>query len=220
MFNIIEKFLSIDGEGPTSGQLATFIRFHGCNLRCTWCDTVYSFSKENISEQCSAESLFQYIIKNRTKNVTLTGGEPLLQDGLQELLELLHKEEHILVHIETNGSIPIGSWKQTFPSVSFIVDFKLPASGMTHMMNLQNLELVNQNDVYKFVVADYSDLEYAYKIITNYRLCDRTNVFFSPVLGKIEPVEIVEYMKQKNLVDITLQLQLHKIIWSPDQKGV
>lgn len=219
MFNIIEKFLSIDGEGPTSGQLATFIRFQGCNLRCSWCDTVYSFDDSNITEKISAEEILKYILSNGAENVTLTGGEPLLQKNLQILLSLLVQEK-LCIHIETNGSIPILVWKEQFPSVSFIVDFKLPSSKMTDTMNLENLNVVDKNDVYKFVIADYKDLEYADDILSKYHLCDRTRVFFSPVLGKIEPLEIVDFMKERNLNKVTLQLQLHKIVWSPDKKGV
>ena len=83
MFNIVEKFLSIDGEGPTAGELATFIRFQGCNLRCSWCDTTYSFEKESIKEVLSAEEIYEYIKKNKAINDTLTGGEPLIQNGIE-----------------------------------------------------------------------------------------------------------------------------------------
>lgn len=219
MFNIIEKFLSVDGEGPTSGQLATFIRFQGCNLHCSWCDTTYSFSESNIKERVSAKELLQYILSNGAKNVTLTGGEPLLQENLQELLVLLGKED-LCVHIETNGSLPISYLKKKYPFLCFIVDFKLPSSNMTDKMYLENLQYVDKKDVYKFVISNKEDLEYAYDILTTYQLYNRTNVFFSPVLNKIEPVEIVNFMKEKQLDQVTLQLQLHKIIWSPDTKGV
>ena len=87
MFNIIEKFLSIDGEGPTAGELATFIRFQGCNLRCSWCDTKYSWAKEDITEKLNAYEIYKYIKNNKVKNVTLTGGEPLIQNNIEEFLD-------------------------------------------------------------------------------------------------------------------------------------
>ena len=104
MFNIIEKFVSIDGEGPTAGELATFIRFQGCNLRCSWCDTTYSFDKSEITEVLSAEEIYDYIKSTGVSNVTLTGGEPLFQKNIDEVLSLLNDDKNLVVHIETNGA--------------------------------------------------------------------------------------------------------------------
>ena len=222
MFNIIEKFLSIDGEGPTSGQLATFIRFQHCKLRCSWCDTTYSWNKENTTEVLSAKEIYDYIKANGVKNVTLTGGEPLIQEGIYELLELLDKDNQLLVHIETNGSVDILPFKKKFKggNISYIVDFKLPKSGMTKNMNLENLKNVEKRDVYKFVVGSNEDLEVAYNIIKEYDLTSKCLVYFSPVLGEIEMDKIVEFMKDKKLNDVRLQVQLHKIIWHKDARGV
>ena len=107
MFPIIEKFLSIDGEGPTAGELATFVRFQGCNLRCSWCDTTYSFGGDQVTEQQTAQEIYDYIRENPARNVTLTGGEPLLQSGIEALLELLNQDSRLQVHVETNGSVNI-----------------------------------------------------------------------------------------------------------------
>lgn len=220
IFNVIEKFLSVDGEGPTSGQLATFIRFQGCNLRCSWCDTTYSYNKESISETLSAEEIYEYIKENQVINVTLTGGEPLLQENIEELLELLNNDESLNVHIETNGSVDIEPFKKAFDNLTFIVDFKLPLSGMTSKMNLNNLKSVDYNDVYKFVIGSHEDLEKAYEIIKEYDLTERCLVYFSPVSSVINMQDIVEYMKQRNLNKVRLQVQLHKIIWNPETRGV
>lgn len=222
MFNIIEKFLSIDGEGPTSGELATFIRFQGCNLRCSWCDTTYSWNKENTSEVLTAEEIYKYIKENKVTNVTLTGGEPLIQKNIHELLELLNSDDNLKVHIETNGAVNIGPFKNKFikNNISYIVDFKLPSSNMMDRMDFNNLSIVESNDVYKFVIGSKEDLEIAYEIICKYNLTSKCFVYLSPVSGNIEMQEIVEFMKDKNLNKVRLQVQLHKIIWDKNARGV
>lgn len=220
MFNIIEKFLSIDGEGPTAGELATFIRFQGCNLRCSWCDTAYSFGKEGIKEVLSAEEIYEYIKKNNAVNVTLTGGEPLIQEGIEELLELLDRDESLKVHIETNGSVDIKPFKEKYKNIIYILDYKLPSSKMTNKMKKNNLKSVENKDVYKFVLGNMEDLMVAYNIIKEYDLDKRCLVYLSPVFGQIELQDIVEFMKEKNLNRVKLQVQLHKIVWNKDMRGV
>ena len=220
MFNIIEKFVSIDGEGPSAGELAVFIRFQGCNLRCSWCDTTYSFDKSEITEILSAEEIYNYIKETGVSNVTLTGGEPLFQDNIDEILCLLNDDKDLTVHIETNGAIDILPFKEKYPNLIFILDYKLPSSKMTNLMVLENFNHVEKTDVYKFVLGSEEDLQEAYKIITKFNLVDKCLVYFSPVFGAIELEDIVEFMKDKNLNKVRLQVQLHKIIWDPNMKGV
>lgn len=222
MFNIVEKFLSIDGEGPTSGELAVFIRFQGCNLRCSWCDTTYSWDKESISEMLSAKEIYDYITENGVINVTLTGGEPLIQENINKLLALLNSEDKLKIHIETNGAVDIEPFKKkhTGKNISYIVDFKLPSSKMSEKMNLNNLKVVDNNDVYKFVVGSKEDLEMAYDIILKYDLTSKCLVYLSPVSGNIDMQEIVDFMKDKKLNKVRLQTQLHKIIWDKNARGV
>ena len=222
MFNIIEKFLSVDGEGPSSGELATFIRFQGCNLRCSWCDTDYSWNSENISEKLSAEDIYNYIKKNNVNNVTLTGGEPLIQENIDELLSIINEDKNLNIHIETNGSIDIEPFKRKYTkgNISYIVDFKLHSSNMIEKMNYNNLTCVGHEDVYKFVIGSMTDLEIAYEIIEKYDLINKCLVYLSPVTGNIEMNEIVEFMKEKNMNKVKLQVQLHKIIWDKDTRGV
>ena len=203
MFNIIEKFVSIDGEGPTAGELATFIRFQGCNLRCSWCDTTYSFDKSEITEVLSAQEIYDYIKSTGVSNVTLTGGEPLFQENIDEVLSLLNDDKNLVVHIETNGAID-----------------KLASSNMTHLMKLDNLNYVTNKDVYKFVLGSDEDLQEAYELITKFNLTNKCLVYFSPVFGAIKLEDIVEFMKEKNLNKVRLQVQLHKVIWDPNMKGV
>ena len=220
MFPIIEQFLSVDGEGPTAGRLAAFVRFQGCNLRCSWCDTTYSFEQENVTAYRTAEEIYKIIKESGASCVTLTGGEPLLQPEIGSLLKILNEDDSLLTHIETNGSVDITPFVEEFPNLCFIVDYKLEGSNMTAQMNENNLTAVRPVDTYKFVVSSLADLQQATDVIRKNRLCERTQVFFSPVLGKIEPAEIVEFMKTERLDKVRLQLQLHKIIWDPAQKGV
>lgn len=220
MFPIIEQFLSVDGEGPTAGRLAAFVRFQGCNLRCSWCDTTYSFEQENVTAYRTAEEIYKIIKESGASCVTLTGGEPLLQPEIGSLLKILNEDDSLLTHIETNGSVDITPFVEEFPNLCFIVDYKLEGSNMTAQMNENNLTAVRPVDTYKFVVSSLRDLQQATDVIRKNRLCERTQVFFSPVLGKIEPAEIVEFMKTERLDKVRLQLQLHKIIWDPVQKGV
>lgn len=222
MYNVVEKFLSIDGEGPSSGEIATFIRFQGCNLRCSWCDTAYSWEKESTNELLSSNEIYEYIKSNGSTNVTLTGGEPLIQDNIHELIELLSSDETIKIHIETNGSVDIEPFKKRHhkSNIIYIVDYKLPSSKMDKFMNLTNLSNVERNDVYKFVIGSLEDLHEAYEIIQKYDLTTKCLVYFSPVSGIIELEEIVEFMKDKKLNNVRLQVQLHKIIWDKNARGV
>ncbi len=225
-YNVIEKFFSIDGEGPTAGQIATFIRFGGCNLNCSWCDTSYSTPMDIKGTPMTKEEIYEYIKKNGAVNVTLTGGEPLIQPNIDELLIYLSKDETLKIHIETNGSVDIKPFKDklkasNYPNnVEFILDFKLPHSKMTSLMNLDNLKHVDIQDVYKMVIASKDDLLKAKEIIDQYNLTNKCLVYFSPALGHIEPVEIVDFMKEHTLNKVRLQLQLHKFIWSPDTREV
>ena len=220
MFNIIEKFVSIDGEGPTAGELATFIRFQGCNLRCSWCDTTYSFDKSEITEVLSAEEIYDYIKSTGVSNVTLTGGEPLFQENIDEVLSLLNDDKNLVVHIETNGAIDIIPFKEKYPNIIFILDYKLASSNMTHLMKLDNFNHVTNKDVYKFVLGSDEDFQESYELITKFNLTNKCLVYFSPVFSAIELEDIVEFMKEKNLNKVRLQVQLHKVIWDPNMKGV
>lgn len=221
-FQVIEKFVSIDGEGPTAGILAVFIRFKGCNLRCAWCDTAYSWEPEAIAEGMTTDEICAFIHETGIKHVTLTGGEPLIQEGIEALLEKLLQDKDLLIHIETNGSVDISLFKarNSSPQIRYIVDYKLPGSGMTNRMAAANLEAVGGNDVYKFVLASEEDLEMAFKVIEAHDLCGRCLVYFSPITKLLSPAEVVEFMKEKKLGKVKLQLQLHKIIWDETQRGV
>ena len=220
-YNIAEKFISINGEGTTAGQLSVFIRFKGCNLNCSYCDTKWANEPNTVAEVMTENNIYKYIKSSGIKNVTLTGGEPLIQKDIIILLEKLAADKALVVEIETNGSIDVNdviNIKANRPSLT--MDYKLSSSGMENFMNTHNFELLEKKDTVKFVVGSASDLERAKQIIENYRLTKKCNVYFSPVFGSIEPTEIVEYMIQSKLNGVNLQLQMHKIIWSPDKRGV
>ncbi|MBP5318261.1 MAG: putative 7-carboxy-7-deazaguanine synthase QueE [Paludibacteraceae bacterium] len=215
-FPVIEKFVSIDGEGPTAGALSVFVRFAGCNLRCAWCDTSYAWQTEPQTEYLSAAEIAAYVQSTGVRHVTLTGGEPLMQKGLIGLLSRLSDYE---IHIETNGSLPIQPLRIS-ERIHFVVDYKLPDSGMEAHMYLPNLAAVTAADAYKFVIASQADLDKALLIIRQYRLTERCQVFLSTVFDRFAPALVVEAMARERLNGVKLQLQLHKYIWDIQKRGV
>ena len=221
-FKVIEKFLSIDGEGPTAGEIATFIRLGGCNLKCGWCDTEYSISPKTEGEFLSKEDIYAYIKENDSINVTITGGEPLIQKDIEQLICFLAEDKRLFIHIETNGSIPVSKFKKlkNLENVSFILDYKLQSSKMESKMDLSNYENIRSQDVVKFVIGSEEDLKLATKVINTYKLSSKCLVYFSPVTNMIEPKVIVEYMKENKMNKVRLQVQLHKIIWPSETRGV
>ncbi len=241
-FQVVEMFTSINGEGPLAGELALFIRMRGCNLCCAYCDTAWANRDDAKYEELSTEEIVESVRRAGIRNVTLTGGEPLLQEGIEKLLRALAEEPELRVEIETNGSIPLEGYADAFAAQgegesaagvllassetepakrpSITMDYKLPGSGMEERMRPENFSVLTPEDTVKFVVTDRSDLDRAREIIEEYHLTERCRVFISPVYGAIDPEEIVDYMKEHHLNDVTLQLQLHKIIWGADRRGV
>ncbi len=218
-FKVAEKFVSLNGEGPRAGELAVFLRFCGCNLNCGYCDTRWANTADVKYELASAEDLVEYVKSTGVKNVTLTGGEPLLQEDIARLIVLLGMSG-AKIEIETNGSVPIKDIVSLSPRPAVTADYKLPSSGMEKYMLTENFSYLTLCDAVKFVVGDMRDLARAEEIINEYGLTDRCRVYFSPVFGEIKPEEIAEFMKERKLNGVRLQLQLHKIIWNPDMRGV
>ncbi len=218
-FKIAEMFVSINGEGPRAGELAVFLRFCGCNLNCSYCDTRWANTDDVKYRLASAEELVEYVKSTGVKNVTLTGGEPLLQTDIARLIAQLGTSG-AEVEIETNGSVPLKDIVSLSPRPAITSDYKLPSSGMEKYMLTENFSYITIRDAVKFVIGDMCDLARAEEIIYGYGLTDRCRVYFSPVFGKINPAEIAEFMKKRKLNGVRLQLQLHKIIWEPDKRGV
>ncbi len=219
-FKVVEKFVSINGEGTRAGQLAVFIRFAGCNLRCSFCDTMWA-NEENVQfEELSADDIVGYIESTGVKNVTLTGGEPLLQSGIRQLLQNIYDKKRYYVEIETNGSVGIERFRIDGAFPSFTMDYKLPSSMMEAGMNPDNMKKLKKSDTVKFVAGDIFDLKRAKAVIEENGLTDKCSVYLSPVFGKIEPRQIVEFMIDNNMNGVNMQLQMHKFIWNPEQRGV
>ncbi len=216
-FSLAESFVSINGEGQKAGELALFLRFTGCNLHCSWCDTKWANEPDVPYESKTTAELLGIAAESGVNNITLTGGEPLLQPGITGLVAALLREGYA-VEIETNGSVPLPA--DMSPRPSFTMDYKLPGSGMEQQMCLDNLSLLTECDTLKFVCGSKTDLERAAEIITLYHLTAKCKIYLSPVFGQIDPTDMVEFMKQNRMNGVRLQLQLHKLIWHPDARGV
>lgn len=220
MYNVAETFVSINGEGTRAGQLAVFVRFQGCNLDCTYCDTRWANQPDTQATSMTADQIYQYIQETGVHNITLTGGEPLLQENISELLECLTHDERLHIEIETNGSVSLESFIDLKNRPSMTMDYKLPSSGMEGAMCLDNFSLLDQRDTVKFVSGSLGDLEKARELISRYQLTQICHVYISPVFGQIELEDIVQFMKKHCMNGVNLQIQMHKIIWDPSAQGV
>ena len=218
---VAEKFISINGEGTRAGELAVFVRFAGCNLRCTYCDTMWANESGCPAEEMTPAQICEYVRNTGISNVTLTGGEPLLQKEMGELIGRLISECGVRVEIETNGAVdlrPFAELPEGRPV--FTMDYKLPSSGCEDRMICANFSVLKAEDTVKFVSGSREDLERAGRIIEEYGLLERCHVYFSPVFGKIEPVEIVDFMLKRKMNKARIQIQMHKVIWDPNERGV
>ncbi|HEY1923847.1 MAG TPA: radical SAM protein [Candidatus Acidoferrum sp.] len=229
---ITEIFKSIQGEGTRAGLPCVFVRLTGCNLRCTWCDTAYAFhggKRMSVDDVChrvdalAGRGDHQHASNADIHLVELTGGEPLLQEGIYTLAEtLLH--DGYTVMIETSGERFIGRLPE---HVIKIVDVKCPDSGAADTFEIRNLDVLSPNDEVKFVLSTRRDYEFARDFTRKHHLADRVRqVLFSPVFddpeGKwqgLEPKSLVEWMLADKL-PVRLGLQLHKFVWHPATKGV
>ena len=219
MFPVVEKFVSINGEGAHAGELAAFIRFRGCNLSCSYCDTSWANCENAPADMETAEELAAWVAETGVNNVTLTGGEPLLNRDCRALTALLMKQG-CRVEIETNGSISLEESAASEFRPVFTMDYKLPSSGMEQFMCIDNFRLLGCHDTVKFVSGSIEDLERAAEIINQFSLDERCHVYISPVFGEIEPSDIVDFMEERRMNKVRLQLQLHKFIWEPTWRGV
>lgn len=218
---VVEIFKSIDGEGIRTGQIVTFIRLAGCNLRCCYCDTKYSFDKEQATEM-SVQEILAKVKELGCSKITLTGGEPLIHDDTVALLLALGMNDY-QVNIETNGSLdltPFVLLRNRYDlDMFFTVDYKTIYSKMNKQMNEKSFIYLDcQKDIVKCVIANKEDFDDALSHLAN--LHKPFNIWMSPVFGEVEPADIVEWVKETKREDITVQVQLHKIIWDPNKKGV
>lgn len=217
-YKVNEIFCSIDGEGVRTGLSTVFIRLYGCNLKCSYCDTRYSCENNEYKEMTLLDIL-EKVLSYGVPRVTLTGGEPLIHEGVRDLINSLVLND-IEVNIETNGAVNLDKfWEFRYTDrVIITMDYKCASSGMEDRMILSNLQLLQPKDVIKFVVSSYNELE-KMEYILEESGC-KARPYVSPVFGAIEPKELVEYVLDNNLNNVTVQVQLHKIIWNPNMRGV
>ena len=208
-----EIYRSIQGESTFAGLPCVFVRLTFCDLRCSWCDTEYAFyegTKKSVEEICAEVEAFKCPL------VELTGGEPLLQPGALPLMKQLCDMGHQVL-LETGGHRDIS---RVDARVVRIMDLKCPDSSMSDKNLLENIPHLTKNDEVKCVLSSRADYEWARAKVLEYGLGDRVRaVLFSAVFGRIEPHQIVDWILEDNL-PVRFQLQMHKFIWDPKQKGV
>lgn len=219
-YEVVEHFVSINGEGPLAGELAVFVRFKGCNLSCSYCDTKWANQDDAAAVAMTADEIYQHILDTGIHNVTLTGGEPLWRMGIDALLQLLCSDPQLHIEIETNGSIDLTPFTILSNPPAFTMDYKLACSGMESEMLTGNFSLLTSRDTVKFVVGSLDDCRRAAEMIQDYRLIGKCHLYLSPVFGSIAPADIVEFMKENRMNGVRLQIQMHKVIWDPERRGV
>lgn len=215
---INEIFFSIQGESSHAGKPCVFVRLTYCNLRCTYCDTEYAFYK---GRDMLIDEIVEEVKKYNCRMVEVTGGEPLMQRPVHTLMTRLCDEGYEVL-IETGGSLDISVID---PRVYKIMDLKCPSSSMAHKNRYENIPHLLPHDEVKFVIGTREDYEWAIGQIRQYRIQVKCQtILFSPVFGSIEPVEIVNWMLadqlQKEIPNLRFQIQLHKLIWTPETRGV
>lgn len=246
--NVIEIFASIDGEGSRQGLLTTFLRLHDCNIRCSYCDTTYSYGIDSIFTEMTVAEVADVIESLGNHRITITGGEPLLQEAaVVELIDELNRRKAETIQDNTSGQagstciIDIDKFDKRemlnnslydfnietngtiIPSfhrdnVWFTYDYKTPSSLAEESMNIDIFKVATERDLIKFVVGSPEDLDCMRRIIDQYPTA--AQIYVSPVWGQIEAVLIIDYMKAYNLQNVRFQLQIHKFVWDPDTKGV
>lgn len=219
LYPLVERFVSINGEGPKAGMVAAFLRMKGCNLSCNYCDTAWANVPDCPCDRLSVPEILQWLRDAGVENVTLTGGEPLLTPDIAVLIEEMGAAGYA-VEIETNGSVDLAPFDTLPHRPAFTMDYKCPDSGMEAFMNADNFSLLLPQDTVKFVVSSEKDLRRAEEITGQYDLTKHCRVYLSAVFGRIEPKAITEYMIRRHWNDVRLQLQMHKFIWPPQQRGV
>jgi 7-carboxy-7-deazaguanine synthase len=225
---ITEIYKSIQGESTHSGLACVFVRLTGCNLRCSWCDSEYTFTG---GQRRTLEEIVVEVerISPGGGMVEITGGEPMLQE--REVVPLMQRllDAHYKVLLETSGERPLGRVPRR---VIKIVDVKCPNSGEPGTFQMENLEVLTPDDEVKFVLSDRTDYEFARDFVQDHRLDQRVNaVLFSPAFEKgvtgardssgclLDPRELADWMLADG-VPARLSLQIHKFIWDPAMKGV
>ena len=208
--SINEIFYSIQGEAKNSGKPTVFIRTAGCPFDCSYCDTEYAFTE---GKQTSVSNIINKIENYKTKYITVTGGEPLVQKNINILFNKLLENKYY-VSLETSGLVDISSIPK---NVEIVMDIKTPSSNESDKNIIENLKIIKLTDVIKFVIETKEDYEWSKNIIFNNSLTNHPNIYFSPVHDKLEPSLIASWILEDSL-NVTMQLQIHKYIWG-DVRG-
>jgi 7-carboxy-7-deazaguanine synthase len=211
-FFLNEIFFSIQGESSRVGRPTTFVRLAGCPLRCSWCDTKYAFTE---GRHVTDDEILDEVAKHPTRTVCVTGGEPMSQRRTPELLRKL-VERGFDVSLETSGAVALDAVPE---EVVRIIDVKCPGSGESHRIHWPTLEQLRSTDELKFVVADRADFDWALGLVRERKLHEKALVLFSPVAEVLAPRVLAEWILQSG-APVTLQLQLHKVLWGADVRGV
>jgi 7-carboxy-7-deazaguanine synthase len=212
MLTVNEIFKSLQGESSFTGLPCIFIRLAGCNLRCTWCDTEYAFYE---GQPKSVQDIMAAIEPLGVPLVEITGGEPLLQDTVYDLMNALLANNYKVL-METGGGVSVAKVPK---QVIKILDIKCPGSGEASKNLWDNLDHLNPGDEVKFVLADRADYEWSREILDCYNIHKKVKVLFSPVYDKLDLKELAAWVLEDNL-PVRVQTQLHKVIWGKDAIGV
>ncbi len=202
---ITEIFYSLQGEASRVGLPTVFVRLTGCPLRCTWCDTTYSFTG---GEAATIDSVLAEVRRHPARQVCVTGGEPLSQKDCLPLLTALCDAGYD-VSLETSGALDISG---VDPRVSRIMDLKAPGSGEVDKNRWENLACLTRRDELKIVLASREDYEWARAQVRSHDLPSRCPVLFSPAQGALAPTQLAEWILEDGL-DVRFQMQLHKLLW-------
>lgn len=213
ILRVNEIFYSIQGESSRAGERCIFVRMTGCGLRCSYCDTEYAFFE---GRDMPVAEVLESVRTFNCNLVELTGGEPLEQHGVYELIDKLLAGGYEVM-IETGGHVDISA---VDPRVKRIVDLKTPSSGMQKRNLMSNMEQLTKNDEVKFVIGSREDYDWAKNAMTNYRIAERAGVIlFSPVHGLLAEHDLAQWILEDRL-PVRFQIQLHKIIWPSTLRGV
>jgi 7-carboxy-7-deazaguanine synthase len=209
---VCEIFTSIQGESTYAGMPCTFVRTTGCNLRCSYCDTVYAYEE---GTELTEDEIVGRIREAGLETVEITGGEPLLQKGVMSLVRRL-LDSGYRVLIETNGSQDIRGMDRR--SV-IVLDVKTPGSGVSGTLLQSNLEFLKDEDEVKFVITSKEDYEWAKNFVLKHSLTEKCTVLFSPAFGMLDPSALSKWIMRDRL-NVRLNLQLHKYIYGTQLRGV
>jgi 7-carboxy-7-deazaguanine synthase len=212
MVRVSEIFASIQGETSYVGLPFAFVRLTGCNLRCRYCDTTYAYDD---GEEFSLDQVVSRVAAFGIPRVTVTGGEPLLQEETPALVEALLALGHTVL-VETNGTVPLS---RLDPRAVKIMDVKCPGSGEAGKTDWENFSRLSARDEVKFVLSSEEDYRFAREVIRKYGREQPFKVLLSPAFGLLPPERLAGWMVG-DAIDARFQLQLHKLVWGPDRRGV